>query len=108
MKKKVTKKSEAEKKFDVKMGRKLQEFRESKHLTQMKFVNWLADNEFEKSCATISKYETGEAPIPVRLICILVKEYGIEVIEAFWGKKINDGDELCKKVQSVLNEYKNY
>lgn len=43
MKKKVTKKSEAEKKFDVKMGRKLQEFRESKHLTQMKFVNWLAD-----------------------------------------------------------------
>ena len=88
MKKKVTKKSEAEKKFDVKMGRKLQEFRESKHLTQMKFVNWLADNEFEKSCATISKYETGEAPIPFRLICILVKEYGIEVIEAFWGKKI--------------------
>ena len=37
-----------------------------------------------------------------------MKEYGIEVIEAFWGKKINDGDELCKKVQAVLNEYKNY
>lgn len=49
------------------MGRKLQEFRESKHLTQMKFVNWLADNEFEKSCATISKYETGKHPFHLGL-----------------------------------------
>ncbi len=112
MKKKVTKKSEAEKKFDVKMGRKLQEFRESKKLTQMKFADWLAYNGFEKSCATISKYENGGAPIPFIVICLLVKEYGIEVIEAFWGKKINDADELRKKVQAVLNEYdfreKNY
>lgn len=105
MNKKSTKKTEVEKKFDVKMGKRLRELRESKKLTQMEFANWLADNGFEKSCATISKYENGGAPIPFRVICLLVKEYGIEVIETFWGKKINDGDEICKKVQAVLDEY---
>lgn len=112
MNKNVTKKTEVEKKFDVKMGKRLQELRESKKLTQMKFAHWLADNGFEKSSATISKYENGGAPIPFIVICLLVKEYGIEVIEAFLGKKINDADELRKKVQAVLDEYdfreKNY
>ena len=105
MNKNVTKKTKVEKKFDVKMGKRLQELRESKNLTQMEFANWLADNGFEKSCATISKYENGGAPIPFIVIWLLVKEYGIEVIEAFWGKKINDADELRRKVQTVLDEY---